>query len=203
MSPENRAYVARRVLLLFPLLVGLTLIMFTMIHVAPGDPALAFVSEDSLDPQIIAQVRKNLGLDQPLPVQYAIWISHVARLDFGTAYTFNQKPVMELIQERLPATLVLQSLALALSLVVAIPIGVVSAQKKYSIIDNVATTGAFLGLAMPNFWIALMLQFNRPASRAGRGTGQAAARGRRTRRTPRRRRARARRGVRGTPWWTA
>jgi peptide/nickel transport system permease protein len=158
MSPQNRAYIARRVLLLLPLLVGLTLIVFTMIHLAPGDPALAFVSEQSLDPQIILQVRKNLGLDQPLPVQYAIWIGHVARLDFGTAYTFNQKPVIELIQERLPATLVLQSLALALSLAIAIPVGVVSAQRKYSTFDNVATTGAFLGLALPNFWIALMLQ---------------------------------------------
>ena len=158
MSPENRAYIARRVLLLLPLLVGMTLIIFTMIHLAPGDPALAFVSEQSLDPEALAQVRKNLGLDQPLPVQYAIWISHVARLDFGTAYTFNQKPVIELIVERLPATVVLQSLALVVALAIAIPVGVISARKQYSVIDNAATAGAFLGLALPNFWIALMLQ---------------------------------------------
>jgi peptide/nickel transport system permease protein len=157
-SPENRAYIIRRVLLLFPLLLGLTLIVFTMIHLAPGDPALAFVSEQSLDPQIVAQVRKNLGLDQPLPLQYAIWLGHVVRLDFGIAYTFNQKPVIELIGDRLPATLTLQSLALILSLALAIPIGVLSAKKQYSIIDNTATAGAFLGLALPSFWIALMLQ---------------------------------------------
>src|SRR5215469_11286096 len=102
MSAENRAYILRRVLLLFPLLVGLTMIVFAMIHLAPGDPALAFASEQSIDPQVLQQVRKNLGLDQPLPVQYAIWVSHVIRLDFGTAYTFNQKPVIELIEERLP-----------------------------------------------------------------------------------------------------
>ena len=158
MSAENRRYILRRIVLLMPLLVGLTLIVFTLIHVAPGDPALAFVSEQSIDPEVIAQVRKNLGLDQPLPVQYAIWVGHVVRLDFGTAYTFNQKPVIELIQERLPATLVLQSLALLLSLAVAIPVGVVSARKQYSLLDNAATAGAFVGLALPNFWIALMLQ---------------------------------------------
>lgn len=158
MSPDNRAYVARRVVLLLPLLIGLTVVIFTMIHLAPGDPALAFVSEQGVDPQVLAQVRKNLGLDQPLPVQYAIWVSHVVRLDFGTAYTFNQKPVIELIEERLPATLVLQSLALILSLAVAIPVGVLSAKKQYSALDNASTVGAFLGLALPNFWIALMLQ---------------------------------------------
>lgn len=158
MSSDNRRYIIRRLLLLFPLLVGLTIVVFALIHLAPGDPALAFVSEGSIDPQIVAQVRKNLGLDQPLPVQYVIWVSHVARLDFGTAYTFNGAPVIELIAQRLPATLVLQSAALALSLAVAIPLGIISAKTQYSRIDNTATAGAFLGLALPNFWIALMLQ---------------------------------------------
>jgi peptide/nickel transport system permease protein len=158
MSSENRAYILRRIVLVVPLLLGLTLIIFTMIHLAPGDPAAAFVSEQSIDPAVIAQVRKNLGLDQPLPVQYAIWLAHVAHLDFGTAYTFNQEPVIKLIEERLPATLVLQSLALIVSLAVAIPLGVLSAKRQYSLIDNAATIGAFLGLAIPNFWIALMLQ---------------------------------------------
>jgi len=158
LTAETRAYIARRVLLLVPLLIGLTLVVFTMIHLAPGDPAAAFVSEQALDPQVLAQIHKNLGLDQPLPVQYAIWLSHVARLDFGTAYTFNQKPVIELIGDRLPATLVLQSLALVVSLIIAVPLGIISAQKQYSALDNVATTGAFLGLALPSFWIALMLQ---------------------------------------------
>jgi peptide/nickel transport system permease protein len=134
------------------------MIVFAMIHLAPGDPALAFASEQSIDPQVLEQVRKNLGLDQPLPVQYAIWVSHVVRLDFGTAYTFNQKPVIELIEERLPATLVLQSTALVLSLLIAIPLGIVSGKRQYSAVDNAATAGAFLGLALPNFWIALLLQ---------------------------------------------
>ena len=158
MSPENRRYILRRILHLLPLLVGLTLIVFSLIHLAPGDPALAFVSEQGVDPQVLAQIRQNLGLDQPLPVQYAIWLSHVARLDFGTAYTFNRTPVIDLITQRLPATLVLQSAALVLSLLIAIPVGIISAKRQYSAIDNAATAGAFLGLALPNFWIALMLQ---------------------------------------------
>jgi peptide/nickel transport system permease protein len=157
-SAENRQYILRRIVLLVPLLLGLSIIVFLLIHLAPGDPALAFVSEQGLDPQIVAQVRKNLGLDQPLPVQYVIWLSHVARLDFGTAYTFNQTPVIELIAQRLPATLVLQSLALVVSLVIAIPVGIVSAKRQYSLLDNAATAGAFLGLALPSFWIALLLQ---------------------------------------------
>jgi peptide/nickel transport system permease protein len=158
LTADTRAYIARRVLLLLPLLLGLTLVVFTMIHLAPGDPAAAFVSEQALDPQVLAQIHKNLGLDQPLPVQYAIWLSHVVRLDFGTAYTFNQKPVIELIGDRLPATLALQSLALLVSLIIAVPLGIMSAKKQYSFLDNAATTGAFLGLALPSFWIALMLQ---------------------------------------------
>jgi peptide/nickel transport system permease protein len=157
-TADNRAYLVQRVVLLFPLLLGLTTLVFVMIHMAPGDPALAFVSEQSIDPQVLEQVRKNLGLDKPLPVQYAIWVSHVVRLDFGTAYTFNQTPVIELIEQRLPATLLLQSLALLVSLVIAIPLGVVSAKRQYSALDNAATVGSFVGLALPNFWIALLLQ---------------------------------------------
>jgi peptide/nickel transport system permease protein len=157
-SAENRAYLLRRLIMLVPLLLGLTVVIFALIHLAPGDPAAAFVSQSSIDPQVIAQVRKNLGLDQPLPVQYVVWLGHVARLDFGTAYTFNQTPVIELIAQRLPATLVLQSAALALSLLIAVPLGVASARRPYSLLDNSATVGAFLGLALPSFWIGLLFQ---------------------------------------------
>ncbi|MBV9544170.1 MAG: ABC transporter permease, partial [Chloroflexi bacterium] len=136
MNPENQAYILRRLVLLVPLLLGLTLVVFGLIHLAPGDPAAAFVSQSTLDPAVIAQVHKNLGLDQPLPIQYAIWLGHVVRLDFGTAYTFNQAPVIDLIAQRLPATVVLQVVALILSLGVAVPLGVASARRQYSVLDN-------------------------------------------------------------------
>ena len=158
MSASTRNYIVRRILLLFPLLVGLSMVVFTIIHLAPGDPALAFVSEQSFDPTVVEQVRKNLGLDKPLPVQYGIWASKVARFDFGTAYTFNRKPVISLIGERLSNTVKLQALAISISLAVAIPLGIISARRQYSLVDNLATGGAFLGLALPDFWLALMLQ---------------------------------------------
>lgn len=158
MSASTRNYIVRRILLLFPLLIGLSMVVFSIIHLSPGDPALAFVSEMGTDPTIVEQVRKNLGLDKPLPVQYGIWLSKVARLDFGTAYTFNRKPVINLVGERLVKTMQLQALAISISLAVAIPLGIISAKRQYSLLDNLATGGAFLGLALPDFWLALMLQ---------------------------------------------
>ncbi|MCA1724534.1 MAG: ABC transporter permease [Thermomicrobia bacterium] len=91
------AYMARRVLIVIPLLIGLSIVMFALIHLAPGDPVRAFISEGNADPSFIAQARHNLGLDQPLPVQYAKYLGRLARGDLGTAYTFNSKPVLELI----------------------------------------------------------------------------------------------------------
>lgn len=158
MSAATRNYIARRVLMLIPLMIGLSIVVFAIVHLSPGDPALAFVSEQSIDPSILAQVRHNLGLDKPLPVQYGIWLAHVVRLDFGTAYTFNQASVSTLIGQHLLATVELQALSLALSVLIAIPLGIISARRQYSVIDNLATGGSFLGLALPDFWLALMLQ---------------------------------------------
>jgi peptide/nickel transport system permease protein len=158
MSTANRGYVLRRLLFLAPMLVGLSVVVFALIHLAPGDPALALVSEQSADPTIVAQVRENLGLNEPLPVQYAIWASKVARLDFGTAYTFNRKPVIDLIGERVEATLVLQALSLGVALAIALPVGIVSAKRYRSSFDQTTTAGSFLGLALPDFWVALLLQ---------------------------------------------
>jgi len=158
MTASTRNYIVRRILLLFPLLVGLSVVVFAMIHLAPGDPADAFVSESSVDPTVIAQIHKNLGLDKPLPVQYGIWLARVARLNFGTAYTFNQTPVTTLIGQHLLATVELQAVAFVLALLVSLPLGIVSAKRQYSLLDNLATGGAFLGLSLPDFWLALLLQ---------------------------------------------
>lgn len=152
------SYMLRRVLLLVPLLLGLSVVMFALIHLAPGDPALAFISEQNSSADFIEQTRKNMGLDRPLPVQYAIWLGKLVRGDLGTAYTFNSKPVTELIFERLGASMTLQALALGLALLIAIPVGILSATRQYSLLDNTTTVGSFLGLALPNFWLALLLQ---------------------------------------------
>lgn len=152
------AYMLRRTLALIPLLIGLSVIMFTLIHLAPGDPVLAFISEQNATQDFVEQTRKNLGLDKPLPVQYAVWLGKVARGDLGTAYSFNRQPVGQLILSRAGASILLQVIALAVALVIAIPIGIVSATRQYSLLDNTTTVGSFLGLALPNFWLALLLQ---------------------------------------------
>lgn len=155
---ELTSYIIRRILLVFPLLIGLSIIIFLLVHLAPGDPALAFVSEQNNDPEVLAQIRKDLGLDEPLPVQYVKWLGHIVQGDFGTAYTFNNTPVLRLIGDRAWPTIQIQGMSIILALLIALPIGVISATRQYSAIDNSATVGAFMGLAIPQFWFALLLQ---------------------------------------------
>ncbi len=159
MSGAVWAYMARRVLMLVPLLLGLSLIMFTLIQLAPGDPVLAMMGEQAAsNPEYVEQARKNLGLDDPLPIQYVRWLGNLVQGDFGTAYTFNRTPVLQLIGERFWSTVQLQGISLFLGLLIALPVGIISALKQYSATDNVVTVGSFLGLALPNFWLALLLQ---------------------------------------------
>jgi peptide/nickel transport system permease protein len=153
------AFLIRRTLYLIPLLFGLSIIMFGLIHAAPGDPVVAMMGErGASNPRYIEQARANLGLDQPLPVQYVKWVGNLLRGDFGTAYTFGNKPVLELIGERLWATVMLQGIALLLAISIAVPIGIISATRQYSKVDNTVTVFSFVGLALPNFWLALLLQ---------------------------------------------
>jgi len=154
------AYLARRAIFLVPLLLGLSLLMFLLIHAAPSDPVLAMMGERAAsNPTYVEQTRKNLGLDKPLPVQYLYWLRRmVLHGDLGKAYTFNNKPVMTLIGERFWSTVQLQAIALFLGLAIAIPVGIISATRQYSTLDNTVTVGSFLGLALPNFWLALLLQ---------------------------------------------
>lgn len=153
------AYMIRRLLFLIPLLLGLSIVMFTLIRLAPGDPALAMMSPTAAsNPQYLEQTRKNLGLDEPLPVQYVTWLGNMLTGDFGTAYTFNNKPVLTLIGERLWGTVQLQGISLFLGILLALPVGILSATRQYSTVDNTVTIGSFIGLAIPNFWLALLLQ---------------------------------------------
>jgi peptide/nickel transport system permease protein len=153
------AFIIRRLLFLIPLLLGLSIVMFTLIRLAPGDPALAMMSPTAAsNPQYLEQTRKNLGLDEPLPVQYITWLGNMLTGDFGTAYTFNNKPVLTLIGERLWGTVQLQGISLFLGILLALPVGILSATRQYSTVDNTVTIGSFIGLAIPNFWLALLLQ---------------------------------------------
>lgn len=152
-------FIVRRTVFLIPLLIGLSMVMFTLVHLAPGDPATAMLGpQAAANAQYLEQTRENLGLDKPLPVQYLIWLGNLAQGDLGTAYGFNGKPVLDLIGERFWGTVQLQGISLLLGVVIAVPVGIISATRQYSTIDNSVTIGSFIGLALPNFWLALMLQ---------------------------------------------
>ncbi len=158
MGTNMVGFIIRRVLVAIPVMIGLTLVMFALVHLAPGDPVEAFISPNS-PPTFLEQARHNFGLDKPLPEQYVIYVGNLLKGDFGTSISFGQKPVWELIKSHAGATLVLQSISLLIALVIAIPLGILSALRQYSFLDNTTTIGAFVGWAIPNFWLALLLQF--------------------------------------------
>ena len=148
-------YLIRRLLMTIPILVGISLISFAIMYVAPGQPAIL-----DLDPSISVEARSRqieaLGLNQPAHVQYGRWLGSVVTGDLGTSFT-RRVPVTDMILERLPNTLLLMLAAALLAIVIAIPIGVLSARKPYTPLDYTVTFGSFLGLATPNFWLGLML----------------------------------------------
>ncbi|MEW6524288.1 MAG: ABC transporter permease [Bacillota bacterium] len=151
------AYLARRAWQTVPLLLGISLVSFAVIHLAPGDP-VGILAERTAPPEEVARVRAVYGLDRPIPVQYWMWLSRAVRGDFGRSYV-EGRPVMDMILERLPNTLYLSVVVLLVVYVLAIPAGIVSALKQYSRMDHAVTGLAFWGQAMPSFWFAYLLVF--------------------------------------------
>lgn len=149
-----KRYVIRRLLQLIPLLIGITLITFFVMHLAPGDPTALF-ADPNVKPEELARIRANWGLDKPVAEQYFIWLKNAARLDFGYSYV-SQKPVTEEIAERLPNTLILMSVSFLLILLISIPAGVISAVRKGSVFDNLFTVLSFTFMSIPTFWLALV-----------------------------------------------
>jgi len=151
-------YLARRVLISVPLLIGISLITFAMINMAPGGPI--GVSSD-LNPKATAEYRERLkayyGLDQPLPVQYGRWLKRMAVFDFGDSFSPDGRKVWDKIRERIPVTLSINLLSMSLIFLVAVPLGIYSAVRKGSVFDRVATVAVFTGYAVPTFWLALLL----------------------------------------------
>jgi peptide/nickel transport system permease protein len=148
----------RRLLQMIPLLLGISLIMFSLIQSAPGGPeAVFFESGRFINPQIVETYRHRLGLDQPLPIQYLKWLGAALTGDFS--YSFSAvRPVRDMIVERLPATLELMLTAFVFAALIAIPLGIFSAVRQYSLLDFIGTGFSFLGIAMPVFWFGLILQ---------------------------------------------
>lgn len=148
------AYLVRRLLQAIVLLVVVSVVTFGLIHSAPGGPAL--LADPDLSREDVQRISKNLGLTDPLPVQYGRWLGHVARGDFGRSYS-NVVPVTDLLRARLPNTLVLTLCALALAVLVALPLGAISALKRNSWLDYVATTLSVIGVSIPVFWFGIVL----------------------------------------------
>ena len=148
-------FLARRLLATVPLLFFVSLVVFSFVHVLPGDPAVLFLGEEAT-PETLAKFRTRLGFDRPLVTQYVEWLGRALRGDLGRSLRTNQ-PVTEAILQRLPVTLELLGAALAVSLAIAIPAGIVSAVKRNSGVDLVSTVFALIGFSLPNFWLGLIL----------------------------------------------
>src|SRR6266852_205204 len=152
-------FALRRLVLAFPLLIGITFISFFVIQLAPGGPFDSYVNPDQtgVDLKLVERLNKEYGLDQPTYVQYWRWLSRLVRLDFGRSFQPDARPVLAKIGERLPITLFLNILQLLIIFTLAIPIGVASATRQYSLFDKITTIFVFIGFATPDFWLALLL----------------------------------------------
>jgi peptide/nickel transport system permease protein len=136
-------------------LIGVSLISFFVMHLAPGDPTALF-TDPNVDPTELARIRANWGLDKPILVQYFYWLGNALRGNFGKSYLTGQ-PVIHEILERLPNTLLLMISSYILTLLITIPLGVISAVRKGTWFDNLVTVLSFAGMATPSFWLGLML----------------------------------------------
>ncbi|MEC5425661.1 ABC transporter permease [Virgibacillus sp. C22-A2] len=149
-------YIIRRIIIFIPMLLLLSIIVFGLAKAAPGDPFTGRILDPTVDPEVYNEQREALGLNNPIPVQYFHWVTSMAQGDFGDSMYYRGRDVQSLINERIINTIYLGLFALAITLVVAIPIGIYSARKPYSALDYGATTFGFLGLAIPNFFFGLI-----------------------------------------------
>lgn len=148
-------YLVRRLLLTIPVLLGVATLVFALIHLVPGDPAQAMLGEGAA-PEELVKLRHSLGLDQPMLVQYKSFLSGIARGDLGTSFRYNT-PVTAQIREKLPNTAKLAVAAMVLAMLFAIPLGILAAVFRGTIVDYSAMTVALVGISMPNFWLGPLL----------------------------------------------
>jgi peptide/nickel transport system permease protein len=145
----------RRLALAVPMLLGMSIIVFLIVHLVPGDPAHAILGLNAT-PELVSQLQSQLGLDRPLPVQYLDWLGGVLHGDFGTDYS-SSAPISELLSQRLPVTIELALVSLALAVVTGVPLGVLAAVRRGRAPDAVAQGASMLGISVPDFWLGIML----------------------------------------------
>ena len=150
-------FLARRIAQLIPTLFFVSILIFSLQQLLPGDPALVMAGEER-DPAVIEQIRKQYRLDQPIPVQYVYWAKGVLLGDFGESLRIKM-PVRELIAQKLPVTLQLAAMAIVIAFLIGIPAGIISAVRKGTAWDYGANLFALWGISTPNFWLGIMLIF--------------------------------------------
>lgn len=148
-------FILKRLLMIIPVLLGATLIVFTVMEMSPGDPALAKLGVDA-SPEALEQVREEMGLNNPFLVRYGKFVLGLVRGDLGRSYK-NDLDIMDQLLERLPNTILLAGSALVFAVAIGVPVGIISARKQYSVLDNVSMAFTLLGASAPNFWLGLML----------------------------------------------
>ncbi len=152
-----RQYIINRLLILIPVLFLVSVIVFSLLHMIPGDPVdFIFATEDLADPSVREDFERILGLDKPLYVQYLVWIGKVLLGDFGESIHYHRSN-LELIAERFPATILLTIFATIVSILISIPAGVIAAIRRNTASDYTAMSFALLGISIPNFWLGILL----------------------------------------------
>lgn len=149
-------YIARRLLQAIPVLFIISIIVFGLIQVAPNNPLSAFQNNPNITPEDLLRLEEEYGLNDPVHIKYFKWLSQMLQGNWGDSFV-THRPVLTEIGERLPNTLYLSAVAFLLALIIAIPIGIISAIRQYSIFDHVVTTIAFMGQSVPIFWFGLLL----------------------------------------------
>ena len=149
-------YLVRRLLIAVPALLGISVVLFSVLALAPGDPFSELATNANVPPDVAQHLRASLGLDDPLPLRYVRWLAAMARGDWGYSF-LSRVNVDELILQRLPTSLFVIGSAYVVALAVALPVGILSALRPYSIFDQVATTLAFVGFSLPTFFTGLLL----------------------------------------------
>jgi len=149
-------YILRRLLIAIPTIIVISFVVYAILALAPTDPLSQFGADPRVPPEVRANIRHSLGLDDPWPIRYVKWVSALARGDFGISF-MSHSSVMDLIVQRLPNTLAVVGVAYVIGVLLAIPIGMVSAVRRYSWFDHISTTFAFVGFSVPTFFTGILL----------------------------------------------
>ncbi|MGH2588476.1 MAG: ABC transporter permease [Dehalococcoidia bacterium] len=152
-------FILRRLLIAIPTLVGISLILYVIVALAPGDPFGELALNENFTPELQERLRSQLGIDQPVHIQYTKWLYQLVQGNWGESFV-NHVPVWDLIWDRLPTTLFVVGSSYIVALLIALPVGIISAVKQYSIWDNLATTFAFLGNTQPTFYTGMLFNLN-------------------------------------------